>query len=96
MNTSVEVNLSFFPLAFFLFACTPVVEINGEKHKRNWGNHKFELVPGSYTIKIYFPYILMPKCGANEVTFVLQNGDRKKISYYMWPWMFAKGSISIK
>jgi hypothetical protein len=96
MNTSLEIDLGFFPLAFFLFACTPVIEINGKKHERSWGKCKFELDAARYDVKIYFPYIFMSECGANTVTINLETGDQKKISYYMWPWMFSKGSISVK
>ena len=95
MKTELEIKLGFFPLAFYLFACTPVIEIDGEKNQRSWGSHYFEVTPGQHNIKIYFPYIGMSECGANEVTIDVQEGAKRKVSYYMWPWMFAKGSISI-
>ena len=74
----------------------PLIEINGKKHERSWGKCKFELDAARYDVKIYFPYIFMSECGANTVTINLETGDQKKISYYMWPWMFSKGSISVK
>ena len=95
MKTKLEIKLGFFPLAFFLFACTPVIEIDGEKNSKSWGKHYFELTPGQYKIKIYFPYAGMSECGANEVTIDIQEGIKRRVSYYMWPWMFAKGSINV-
>ena len=95
MKTELEIKLGFFPLAFFLFACTPVIEINGEKNQRSWGSHIFEVNSGQHNIKIYFPYLGMSECGANEVTIDVHDGVKRKVSYYMWPWMFAKGTINI-
>ena len=67
------------------------------KSMRNYEpkKHYFELTPGQHKIKIYFPYIGMSECGANEVTIDIQEGIKRRVSYYMWPWMFAKGSISV-
>jgi hypothetical protein len=90
-----EIKLGFFPLAFFLFLCTPVVEIDGEKSQKSWGSHDFKITPGQHKIKIYFPYMWMSECGANEVTIDIQEGLKRKVSYYMWPFVFAKGSIHI-
>ena len=95
MKTELEIKLGFFPLAFFLFACTPVIEIDGEKNQKSWGSHYFEITPGQHNIKIYIPYVGMPECGVNEVTINIQERVKRKISYYMWPWIFAKGSIDI-
>lgn len=52
--TGVEVKLSFFALAFFFFACTPRVEIDGKVRKKAWGTHFFPVSPGKHTIKVYF------------------------------------------
>ncbi len=95
MKTGIDVKTDFFPLAWFLFACTPVVEINGQKHSKKWGTHFFELAPGDYTLKIYFPYMMQPQCGANQLQVTVSEGTTTKISYYMPPWMLAKGSMKI-
>jgi hypothetical protein len=57
MKTGIEVQTGFFPLAFFLFFCTPVIEINGQKNSKSWGTHFFELQPSEYNVKIYFSYM---------------------------------------
>lgn len=93
--TGVEVRVRFFPLAFFLFFCTPRIEIDGVAHKKYWGTHFFELAPGSHTICIYFRYIFMSACGRNSISVNVEPGKVTQVSYYMPPWMLAKGSIRV-
>ncbi len=93
--TGVEANVGFFPLAFFLFACRPRIEIDGVTHTRPWGTHFFELAPGRHTISIYFAYLFKPKCGLNSITVDVQPGQVTRIRFYMPPWMFAKGSLKV-
>jgi hypothetical protein len=95
MKTVIEVKTNFFPLAFILFLCTPVIEINGQKNKRSWGTHFFEVKPGDYAVKIYFPYLFISECGANQVKIHVSEGETKKISFYMPPWMLMAGTIKV-
>ena len=92
-RTGVEVKVGFFPLAFLFLVCTPMIEIDGEAHKKYWGTHFFELDPGKHTIRIYFRYLFMSQCGANSIDVVVKDGETCRIKYYMPPWIFAKGSI---
>ncbi len=94
-QTGVEVKLGFFILGFLLFACTPRVEIDGKVHKKYWGTHFFPASPGKHTIKVYFRYLFMSECGANSIDVSVTQGNITRIAYYMWPWMFAKGSLQI-
>jgi hypothetical protein len=41
MNSGIQVTTGFMPLAFILYLCTPVIEINGEKNVRKMGNAYF-------------------------------------------------------
>ncbi|WP_067141248.1 DUF4240 domain-containing protein [Oceanivirga salmonicida] len=93
MKTGIEIKTNFFPLAFFLYLVTPVIEINGEKHKKKWGTTFFDLPAGKYKIKIYFKYMGMNECGSNEIIVSLLEGEHKKITYYMPTFMFMKGKI---
>jgi len=92
-KTGVEVNVGFFPLAFFLFVCTPRIEIDGHVHERCWGTHFFDLTPGRHTIRIYFGYFLMPHCGDNSIDVIVEEGKTRKVNYCMPPWMFVKGTL---
>ena len=92
---SIHFSLEFFPLAFLLFFCTPIVVINGVAVRLSWGNHRFMFAPGDYAVEVYFPYLFMPKCGANMVTLRLDPGAVRHVSFYMWPWVYAKGAMSV-
>ena len=94
-NYSLKVSASFFPLAFFFFFCKPTIDINGALYQCSWGTHCFSLSPGNYNVTVYFPYIHLPKCGLNSVAIELLPGSRKHVTFYMWPWMFARGSMSV-
>ena len=93
IKTGIEVSTSFFPLAFFLFFCTPIIEINGQKNRRSWGTYFFELKPGEYDIEIYFHYLFMPKCGANRIMLSIMDGQTRRIRFDMPMLMFEAGTI---
>ena len=92
-KTGVEVKTGFFPLAFFLFFCTPTIVLDGTAHRKPWGIHSFALAPGRHTMKIFFRYLFMAECGANSIDVIVEEGKMKRIAYSMSPWMFAKGSL---
>ena len=94
-RTGIEVITGFFPLAFFLFLCSPVLEINGHAIPKGWGTQFYDLQPGRYRVTIYFAYMFRPQCGRAEVEVTIGPGEWRRVNYYMWPWMFAPGSISV-
>ena len=54
-----------------------------------------ELTPGPHRIKIYFAYMGMDQCGANSVDINVLPGTFVRVSYYMWPWMFSPGQMTV-
>jgi hypothetical protein len=93
---TLEIKTGFFPLAFFLFFCTPRIEIDGVVHRRPWGRSKFDVPPGNHRVKIYFHYLFKPECGANEIDVTVGDGQVASIKYWMPPWMFARGSLKVE
>jgi len=91
----ITLKLEFMPLAFMLFACTPIVTINGKQQSLAWGTYAFEFPPGKYKVTVFFRYMLADQCGRNDVEFELREGETKTVSYFMWPVMFLPGSISV-
>lgn len=91
----IEVTMGFFPLAFLLYLCAPVVEINNFPRPFTWGTHFIDLPPGRYIVSIYFPYLLSPRCGLNSCEVMLQPGMVRRVNFYMWPLIFIPGSISV-
>jgi len=94
-EATLEVTAGFFPLAFFLFAFSPQIEIDGQAHRKTWGTHTFQVPPGKHTVTVYFEYLLMPRCGENTVSITVQEGQTCRVRFYMPPWMFAKGSMTV-
>lgn len=94
-RTGIEVVTSFFPLAFLLLLCSPVVVINGHPVQHGWATRFYDLQPGQYHICIFFSYMGMSQCGRADVQVNLHPGEWRRVSFYMWPWMFAPGSISV-
>ena len=89
------VNTDFFGMAWFLYFVTPVIEINGKRMSRPWGTSQFDIDPGDYTVKIFFSYLFMSECGANSVNVRIEEGKSKKVTFYMPPWMMAKGRMKV-
>jgi hypothetical protein len=94
-DTGVEVSLEFFPLAFFLFFCTPRVVIDGKVRTRDWGRHFFPLRPGRHTVEVFYPYFFWPETGYASLDVRVEPGELRRVNYYHWAFLvFLPGSIS--
>jgi len=91
--TGVEIETSFFPLSFFLYACTPTITIDGVPQRRPWGTHRIPLSGGMHNIRIYFRYLFMEQCGPAAINVVVQPNCVHRIKYEMGVFMFSPGSI---
>jgi hypothetical protein len=91
--SGIQIETSFFPLSFFLYACTPRIVIDGAVVLRPWGTHSFELTPGMHRIQIYFFYLFLPQCGFAQTTVVVQPNCVHRLKYEMGILMFLPGSI---
>jgi hypothetical protein len=94
-QTGIQVELGFIPLAFFLFFCTPRIEIDGVVQLRPWGTHLFPVAPGAHRVSVWFEYLFIPQCGLNTIDVNVPAGSVAYIKYFMPPWMFAPGSIQL-
>ena len=91
--SGIQVVTSFFPLSFFLYACTPRIVIDGEINMRPWGSHSFQLTPGMHHVEIYFQYFFMSKCGYAQAAVVVQPNCVHNLVYEMGILMFLPGTI---
>jgi hypothetical protein len=91
--SGIEVHTSFFPLSFFLYACTPRIVIDGNVNLRPWGTHSFQLQPGMHNIRIYFRYLFIETCGPASVNVVVQPNCVHRLRYEMGIFMFSPGSL---
>ena len=70
--SGIQIETSFFPLSFFLYACTPRIVIDGVVQQRPWGTHSIPLQPGMHNLKVYFRYLFMDTCGLAQMNVVVQ------------------------
>jgi hypothetical protein len=91
--TGIQVETSYFPLAFLLALCTTTIVVDGVAYRRPWGKHFFPVAPGWHNVRIFFRYLFMEQCGDNSVNVMVQPGYVSSIKFEMPPWMFSKGSI---
>src|SRR3954465_12093222 len=70
--SGIQIETSFFPLSFFLYACTPRIVIDGAVVLRPWGTHSFQLTPGMHRVQVYFFYLFLPQCGFAQTNVVVQ------------------------
>ncbi|KAF0209556.1 MAG: DUF2510 domain-containing protein [Actinomycetota bacterium] len=94
-QTGIHVDTDFFPLAFFLFLCTPVIEIDGVAQQRPWGAHFFPATPGVHRLWIWFGYLGIPQCGLNGIDVTVAEGRVAHVKYFMPPWMLARGQVQL-
>lgn len=95
INSKIEVTIAHNPLAFFYKAFTPSITINGERERRPWGTHIFDLPPGEYEVAASYPWIIS-ECGKNSVKFSLKPGEVKKVRYCARLIRFLPGSIKVE
>ena len=95
VKSGVEASVKFFPLAWLLLFCKPTITVDGQPHRLGWGKHFFELPPGRHTLRVYFRYFWMSRCGDNSVEVNVLPGKTSRVSYYMPPWIFAKGIMKV-
>jgi hypothetical protein len=94
MAATINVHTGFIPLSFFLYACHPRIEVDGNVTHAKWGDHALEVPPGEHTVSIYFAYLMMPRCGENSVRVNVPDGGAVNIRYSAPMIMVMKGNIS--
>jgi hypothetical protein len=92
----IDVEISHVPSAFIYELFTPNVVINGEKHRRPWGSHSFDLPSGSYEISVSYPWLFMSQCGKNTVHVELKPGEIKKVTYGAGLIRYLPGKITVE
>ena len=66
-------------------------------HVRGYGGSYFSTVhvSDSGLCGLYIPNLWMPECGANTVQVNIVPGRVSTVKYFMPPWMYASGSITL-
>ena len=91
----IEVTVGHSPLAFIYSFFSPTIAINGQKHRKPWGLHSFELAPGDYEITVSYPWLLAPECGKASVVVSLAAGEVKRVVYRAGLIRYLPGKIVV-
>ena len=92
----IDVEVGHSPSAFVYEAFIPNVVINGEKHRRPWGTHSFDLPSGRYEVSVSYPWLFMSQCGKNTVHVELKAGEIKKVTYRAGLIRYLPGKITVE
>jgi len=95
-RTGINIELGHFPGAFLLYFCCPRVEVAGNTYEKPWGKHFIKLPEGKHTVKVFFKYIGNPRCGENQLHFKLNEGEVKRIKFFMPPLMTVAGKLTFE
>jgi hypothetical protein len=90
-----EMKTSFFPLAFILLMCTPVITINGYPQARPWGTHYFDLAASQYQVNVHFPYMFMDRAGPAAMVIPIYAGHVTQVSYEAPFFMMSGGTMRV-
>jgi hypothetical protein len=95
-SSRIDVTIAHSPLAFFYRLFTPSITINGQRQRRPWGKHTFEVPPGSNEISVSYPWLFSSECGKNTVHVTLLPGETKKITYRAGLVRYLPGKIVVE
>jgi hypothetical protein len=94
-SSRLEVTAGHSSLAFIYDFFKPTITINGQASKRPWGTSSFDLPPGNYEVSVSYPWLFASACGKNTVSFILQAGEIKTVSYHAGMIRYLPGKISV-
>ncbi|HEX8769199.1 MAG TPA: DUF2510 domain-containing protein, partial [Acidimicrobiales bacterium] len=91
---AIEVETSFFFLAFILYFFKTRVVIDGQLYELPWGKNTFPVHPGRHRVRVSFKYLLPSDAGANEIDVDVSSGQTVQVRYRA-PWLvFLKGKLT--
>jgi hypothetical protein len=91
----IRVITKFFPLAFFLFLCTPRIHLDGGPAvARKWGVTDIPVSPGRHQVRCYFPYLFYRAVGDSSTELDVGPGQLVTVRWKA-PWLvFLRGRWS--
>ncbi len=90
-----ELTTGFFPLAFILYAVTPVLTLNGQAWRQAWGNSVYDLPPGEHHLHVCFPYLFQDQCGPASLMVPIYAGHVSRVKYDAPFFMFSNGTMQV-
>ncbi len=80
-TATIEIKTSYIWFSFLQALCCPVIEIDGEPHKRHWGSHSFSVSPGQHAIKAYHRWVFFPQAYASTICVRVLEGQTLRLHW---------------
>ena len=92
----IEIQASYFPLAFLLAFFKPKASINGgQPFPISWGTTPVPVAPGRYQVDVWLPYLFFTTMGKNGAVIDVPAGGAVRVSWRS-PWLvFLQGKITV-
>jgi hypothetical protein len=92
MQSALEIDTTFFPLAFMLYLVEPRIEVNGDVKKVPWGKQLGYFPPGRYHVKVWFPWTFGP-ANVAQMEVDLPPGAIVSLKYSTAFFVFMDGTL---
>ena len=86
----------FFPLAWILYFLKPNVSINGYAQRSTWGETFHPLPPGSYQVRVSYPYLFIKEASPGDAIVNVGPGQAVTLRYKVPVFVFLKGKLTIE
>ncbi len=86
---------SFFILQWMLFLVSPRISVNGQVQTAKWGLDVYNMPPGDYEVTIWFPWLLMSRCGVATRRVQVAPGWATNLTYSAPFFIFMGGSMGM-
>lgn len=79
---TIEIRTSHIWFSVFQDLCSPVIEIDGESHKRSWGTHSFFVAPGQHEITAYHRWVFFSRAFESRVSVEVVDGVPLRLRWH--------------
>ena len=94
-TSGLRINKKFFPLAWILYFLKPSVSINGYSQKSTWGETVHPLPPGSYHVRVSYPYLFNKETSPGDLMVDIAPGQVISLKYSVPVLVFMKGKLVV-
>ena len=80
-NTGIKVTGHHLAMAWILYFVKMTVEVDGSPSVGTWNSRFVPLSSGNHEVKVFFKYLMKPRCGEAGTTITLNEGQILSIDY---------------
>ena len=96
-QAAIEVKPTYFFMAFLLALCKPRIQLDGGPPEQyTWGEeHRFPVTPGRHSVRVFFKYLMVPECAANDIEVDVPPGQVVTVTYKAPLIVTLKGKMAV-